>query len=523
MIWKSTALCAMLGASISVAISPNTSIGSGFLRGECYARVIDLLANGTLASNDDVFARSAIGKPLSDSQNLTVTLKGCNKLCGPKQRWYQDIGPRLSVWLLPVLLLVSNVELSPLDKRRFGAILHLLGDPIHSIWSLIDKIDFWDRCYRLVEHFEPHCNHRRRVVATVFAGFEEICGPNIVTRWELETLRNRYKIDHHFQSWRTTALELADSRTNEILRTCLAILLFIYQLISGFIKEVGGDNSSPPGGRIATGVFLSWLIPVVLLSNVVGNFPSSYTCFDALSRLAKATDGRLEVPEHTSTCFRMTPSITSHTQSLPWSGGIYTYRSQKQHDRCSSRTWSEALLMVSLAASSLGISFLGGFIILWYLIPNGFNCRHTWMIGVFFAWIASATITVLANSSKFVTGKYHWRFVLIKDSFVAIPSFTMIFLSACGLFNSCKCWSGYLYLRKEARVALNTHAFFEHNGRTIYPLVFGVCLTGQLILFGVIMVRWRHGLRVLRWSKAALSEERVRLMGDHSCTCRPKQ
>ncbi|KAL8661046.1 MAG: hypothetical protein Q9202_005977 [Teloschistes flavicans] len=272
---KSTVLILL---AIPIISATKISVDTGFVRDECFARVLVYLANGTLSPNDEVFFRNADGRPMSAPANLTLTLSGCRKLCGLRQKWYADIGERLSVWLLPVLLLISNVELSPLDKRRFSAIIHLVGDPIHSFWSLLDKLDAWDHCYRLAEQFGPKCQCCTRTIATVFAGFEETSGPGTVTRQNLNNLADKYHLTANFGMWRRAALDLADSRTDEFFRTWLAIVLYIYQLIGGFVKEIGGEPSSPPGGRIATSVFLSWLVPVVLLSNAIGNFPSPYTC-----------------------------------------------------------------------------------------------------------------------------------------------------------------------------------------------------------------------------------------------------
>lgn len=521
---KAAFICTVVFISFSFVAAADSSSKSGFVREECLKQTLDDLANGRLAPNDEVFMRDATGRPMSDAEDLTLTLSGCNKLCGPEQRWYSDIGPRVSVWLLPVLLLISNIELSPLDKRRFYAIFHLLGDPIHSFWSLIDKIDTWDRCYRLAEQHEPDCEHCRRIIATVFAGFEEVRGREIVSKANLSLLANEHNLTDKFQQWRRAAVEIADSRTDEFFRTCLAILLFIYQLIAGFVKEVGGESSSPPGGRVATGVLLSWLIPIALLSNAVGNFTSRYTCWDILSRFAERTVGRLELPDSESVLLQNFPALTRtcqtpYIESLAWSGGIYTYRLSKRKSSNAQRTWFRATFILSISIFPICIGMLGGFIILWYLIPNGLNCRHLWMIGVVTAWFTSAIITKVSYSTRFVTGKYHLHFVLAKDTLIAIPSIAIIFLSASGMFNSCKCWSGYLYYGKGAHVALNTAPFFERNDRTIYPLVFGVCLAAQLVLFGTIAVMWRRGFRVFRWSESIRKEERGRAEGKKACTC----
>lgn len=196
----------------------------------------------------------------------------------------------MSIWLIPVLLLISNVELSTPDKLRFLAILHLFGDPIDSIGSLVDRRDSWDHCYRLAERYGGKFDGCKRVVAAVFASFEEIEGPQIKSLAYFNTIIYKSRLTNNFYKWRRTELKLADSRTDEFARTCLAILLYMFQLVAGFVKEVGGnDISSPPSGRIATGMFLSWLPPTVLLRNTIGAFTSRCTCRKMLTDFAERT------------------------------------------------------------------------------------------------------------------------------------------------------------------------------------------------------------------------------------------
>jgi hypothetical protein len=503
-----------LVSTVSLVTAANFSVDVKFNRDVCYARTLEFIKNGTLLLNDEVFFRDSSGQTMVNPNNLTLTLPGCRKLCGAKQGWYWDIGPRLSTWLIPILLLISNIELSPLDKRRFLAILHLLGDPIDSIWSLVHKIDAWDRSYSLAEQHDAFCERCKRVIATVFAGFEEIEGPGITSQEYFDTLVKRSGLNQEdkFREWRRTAVELADSRTDEFLRTCLAILLYIYQVIAGFLKEVGGGNTSPPGGRIGTAMFISWLVPVVLLSNAIGGFTSRHTCFNILWRFAERTNNPFVTLPRESILFRMhtylmRTSSTEYFKSLSWSGAIYTFRPWKTQYITCKRDWRRTALILFLSISPICIGMTGAFIIIWYTLPNGLNCRHFWLIGIFLAWFVSVFITWLSYSPRFATGKYHWCFILVKDTLIAIPSIILIFLSSCGLFNSCFCWSGFFYYRNSAHVPLNSDPFYEHNDRTIYPAVVGVCLFLQLTAFVIIATTWRHGLKLMRWSEKARREE----------------
>ncbi|KAL8798235.1 MAG: hypothetical protein Q9182_006841 [Xanthomendoza sp. 2 TL-2023] len=518
---------------------------TGFVRDQCYNRTLRLLMDGFLTADDEVFARDHTGTPMSNPGSLTLTLPGCERLCGSKRGWYTDIGPRLSVWLIPSLLLISNMELSPLDKRRFFAILHLLGDPIDSLGSLIDKLASWERCFRVAAQ-RKYCSRCTRAIATVYAGFEESEGARVMQglahngdpegQVALETrldsyfdgLAVRYNLTSRFQEWRRTALELANNRTDEFLRTGLAIVLYVYQIIGGFVAAIGGEPSSPPGGRIATGVLLSWLIPTVLLSNVIGNFPSQISLNDILARFSANTGGILAEPRIESTAFSNLPALKKHSsdssvEALSWTGGIYTFRPWRHHHLKGPRrlqtSWWRITLTELLSVLPVTVGIIGASLILWNLIPNGLNCRHTWSIAVFIAWVVSAIITRVSYAPGFATGKYHWYFVVAKDALIAIPSVIIMFLSACGLFNDCKCWSGYLYYRISPRVPLNTHPFFRHNDSTLYQYIVWSCLALQGVLFIIIATKWQQGLKVFRWSERARREERWRMLSAYLCVC----
>lgn len=480
---------------------------------------------------------------MSSPENLTLTLPGCTRLCGRRGRWYSDIGPRLSVWLIPSLLLISNMELSPLDKRRFFAILHLLGDPIDSFGSLIDKLASWDYCYRVAKR-QGHCERCTRTIATVLAGLEELEGPRSFSHCPrepsdlvgqkalrrhgsqsyLDSFLKRNDPRNDFQRWRATALELANSRSDELLRTGLALMIYIFTLIGGFVRKVGGDPSSPPGGRIAIGVLVSWLIPIVMISALIGNFPSPYTVGDILNRFFASGRDPLGASDDQDTFVRDSSAIgeLAHNLSnkaLPWDGSIYSFRPWR-HQISRQRNCLPGILLIQiLSVLPIFISITGASVILWNLIPNGFNCRHIWSIAVFFAWLLSGFLTYISYTPHFALGKLHWYFIIAKDTLVALPSVTMMFLSACGLFNNCQCWSGHLYYGKKAHVALNVHPFFEHNDSTLYQYVVWTCfgLQGVVLLF--VAVKWRRGVRVLRWSEKARTEERERMMTGFVCEC----
>jgi hypothetical protein len=485
----------------------NLTFKGGFNRNSCYGRTLDYLHDGTLARDSEVFFRDESGRVLSDDQDPTLTLPGCRALCGESQAWYWDIGPRLTTWLVPILLLISNVELSPLDKRRFFAIIHLIGDPIDSIWSLVHKIDAWDQCYTLAKQYAIASGRQRRVIATVFAGFEEILGPDITADY-LQTVvaQAGLNLDAKYRQWQLAAVEIADSRSDEILRTILAVLLYFYHVIASFVEEVGGSQSSLPGGRIGTAMFISWLVPVVLLSNSIGGFTSRRSASNILIRFAQHTGLPLDLPSRES-IGRGRPTLeTEYFQSLGFSGAIYTFRTWKTSCLSGKAGWLRTAGMFCLSIAPICIGMTGSFVIIWYTLPVGLACRHFWVVGVFTLYFFSVVITRISYSKRFVTGLYHWHFVLWKDAVIGITSLLMIFLSSSGLFNSCSCSSGYFYYSARAHVPLNADSFYKRQNRTIYPAVVAISLALELVVFACIAWIWWNGLQLMRWSETARAE-----------------
>jgi hypothetical protein len=220
-----------------------------------------MLRNGTLDPNDTIFYVNDDGIRMSTPEAPIVTIDGCRKMCGAGFGWYKDPGPRLSTWLIPVFLLLSNMEVSPLDKKKYQMLFHLVGDPIDSLLGLLTKLEAWSRCHYLAvgmygtSDVDQVRKDQIRKVATVLGAFEELTGFYENPKNIYEKIKNRAEekgitVGKFNQLVTRAAQRLSDSRTDERLRTLLATFLYGYQLISAFITSVGGGNTSPPGGRI---------------------------------------------------------------------------------------------------------------------------------------------------------------------------------------------------------------------------------------------------------------------------------
>ncbi|KAH7069127.1 hypothetical protein BKA63DRAFT_569982 [Paraphoma chrysanthemicola] len=507
-----------------------TAAGEAYNRERCYRKVQSMLAEGTLASNDTCFYRDDHGTIWSTPESPVLTLNSCNEMCGADFGWYVDIGPRLSTWLIPVFLLLSNMEVSPLDKRRYLMILHLLGDPIDSLWSLLSKLEAWSRCYRLAAGMYDATERTKiRNTATVLGGFEDLVGfrdnpVEVYTKILSSATVKGNKLDILISR---TAQQLADSRTDERLRTLLATTLYVYQIVSAFVATVGGGYTSPPGGRIGITMFMTWVIPSILLSNAIGGFTSRRTCYTILESFVQdATtqdtisqevisqeaisqdvtgqdtisqrDG-WQVLQYAAPNLNHYHSVHEYFDNLAWSGAVYSYRPKKVLVFASGPRDKSPTFLLCLAAAPIITSSFIATMILWNTPPIGINCRNILVFVMTSLVFLSALFTQI--SSSFFNGSRHWHIVLVKDALIAIPSVVLIFLACAGRFNSCWCWSGVYSLGAEARVPLNAFPYFVIYNRTTYPALVAVCLTLQCAAFiGMMWVGWR-GWNMMRWSE----------------------
>ena len=493
---------------LSLILSGTTIAQHGFNRDNCLATVRDGLQNGTIEANSSIFYRDDLGITMSTVEKPVLTIEGCKEMCGPQFSWYKDVGPRLSTWLIPVFLLLTNMEVSPLDKRRYLMLAHLLGDPIDSLWSLLTKMEAWSRGHFIAKTMPEHGEQHTRNIATVMGGFEELCGfyadPSAVYRkivgdWSPE-------LDLHVSR---AAQKLADSRSDERLRTMLATVLYIYQLVSSFIATVGGGNTSPPGGRIGMTMFMTRVIPSILISNAVGCFTSPRTCFDILDTFVRAvnpqkdlwTELQAAVPE-----YQQHKTVESFFDTLSYSGGIYTYRPNKKLPFKHTKGEHSPYLLLVLAMTPILVSSIVASVIIWHVPPIGINCRNllvfSFVILIFLSALFTSALAWLG-----VSGKYHWYLMITKDLCLAVPTVVLVFLATAGRFNSCYCWSAVYTLGRKARIPLNSIPDFELFDKTTYPILVSVCLTLMFVAFAVMMkVCWR-GWMILRWSEREKQEE----------------
>ena len=438
---SSSALLLLLAVIIHVSV---VTASRPFERAECAAYITAEYnkTNGTRWNSSILFSIVNIFEPI-------LTLYGCETICGAGTGWYPDIGPRLVDWFLPIFLLISNMQFPLIGTERFFLVLHLLGDPIDSTWSLLDKVDSWNRCYVLAGKRKLANEADICCLTVIYAAQREF---EDISDHELEQTNN---ID--ITLVRKTASELLRQRKNETLRTVFAVALYIFQVVSAFVPSVGA-SSSPSGGKIGTAMLLSWLVSVVMLSNTIGDLGS--------------------------------PAIVNVSV---WSGALYSYRPNKG---LSNSGWK----LAAISALPVVIAFGTSFTVL-EAGPTYFSCRSLFVIGASAYWGLSALLTYTfsrkAVQSCFSSGKHLWCVILVKDFLVAAPILGLIVASSCGYWNTCYCWGGGPVHGDNTKVPLNPTNIFNFNNGEFYPAIVGTGLGFQLIVFLVMLGFGWNGLRAL--------------------------
>ncbi|KAK4126776.1 hypothetical protein N657DRAFT_630738 [Parathielavia appendiculata] len=326
-------------------------------------------------------------------------------------------------------MLLANIELSPIDKHRFMNAVYAVGDSIDSFWSLLHKIYVWRRLHamgidrsgprgetrschqddggrggeRVISAVElddqneeeegesEHPHDRARVIATVLTGFEGISGAYIETELRYTVVMNRLG-----------NIGQAGQETNEFLRTLLAIFIYVFGVAAALNESIGGANTSNPGGRICSAVFLMWFVPSNAKAGLEEEEADYQTTCEGGTDMTfvsiRIGTTRLP-PSRLMTVLQALPSIEQ--PHLP----TVTFQLLQ---RCARHGVPDAAEPCDDSLPRHG---------------NPFFHQAT--------WIQRRRCYVL----------------LLKDGIVGLGRLAAVFLSTSGVFNDCFCWSAYMWHR----------------------------------------------------------------------------
>jgi hypothetical protein len=131
--------------------------------------------------------------------------------------------------------------------------------------------------------------------------------------------------------------------------------------------------------------------------------------------------------------------------------------------------------------------------------PTWFSCRAVFNIGTMIVWVLSGGITAFLISYRSRLGKWLSIMVLTKDFLVAVPTMTLIAVSSCGYFNSCYCSSGVIWRHGSAHVDLRPDWGYAHNN-VVYCTAVTTGLFAEVLFILLVCMRWRGVFRAIWWT-----------------------
>jgi hypothetical protein len=434
-----------------------------------------------------------------------ISLDSCKQICGSSIGWHSDIFPRLNTWLLPVLVLLANLQLPSVSGRNrywagFTACMDLLANPIGFTLSLYSQAEAWKHCHVLARQMRPFPGYSGqtpekhelevRSVAVLIASFERISQAEALSHEKdstqaavnlfetlVETLsRSRSKGGIEFEKEIAQALCLA--RSNSIFPACLAVVFYGWQVVGSFVPFIGAD-AQPSGDRLTYPLLLSWILFVVPFSNTIGDFTSSDAFgfqvekFLAL-RLPNFEADRLERLIHTS-------FSSSHSRK-----DNFRFKTSKNGLK------PLAIRFLSCLPVLIGIAFSIAVI---SLAPTYFNDRHSLVILIGAEYLIAPFV-----SRRIKHRRQGLCWLLVTDTAIAVIIILFLVLASSGLFNDCRGWTPTYPLNRG--VALFPKRAFDDNQMIFYPILVSVCLGMQVVLWLVMRSTCSCGLGVFEYVKS---------------------
>lgn len=505
----------MLSLAIFIFIVAVPTVVNAVDLDTCNANLQEKLANNSISPSDPIFYFDGTTY-YSQAPNIRLTIDGCRANCpNPDSDIYEDAWPRLLTWLVPVLLLIGNIYIPKVGGvlNKTAAIMHYIGDPIDSMWSLLTKGEVWNRLYSIALQHTPKGEDqekRAKALATIYAAFEELSGDMDTAQREVKELAtskgSKFSVDDIRYITFETADELVDTKVHNTPRAILVMINYIWTVVAALVPSIGGEQTSQPGGRIGTAMFLAWLLTAVLLSNTVSGFNTRRTCLRIMERYVRTIQDNGIKDWHfftksprmnRTTKWKLTKGQTPGTpdfffESQPWNGAVYSYRPNKKLLSSGEKRDKGPVFLLLLAMAPVLLAATAAFVIIYYTPNVGLGCRTVWVLSMTSVYLVSPVLTWAI--SKIATGKYCYYLTFAKDTLIGIPAIFIIIISSIGVFNTCWCWSAvYSRGRSNAFVVLDAEDERVYNLEHIYPAAAGICMAGQLIIYAIMNKIMRAG------------------------------
>jgi hypothetical protein len=474
-----------------------------------------------------------------DARRLLLTVEGCKRLCGDGYELWpvKDTLQRLSLWVLPGVILITHFQFPPLPWYNILAVIvHAIGDPVDSLWNMLIRQETQRRLSRVTKTINFKDPIDRKYIATVWAAFEEVGWQDAsgFFRQSLESRGGRLPDEQEMYYIMLASHELSSNRLWSRLMPWVAIITLISALITADIRTM--EQTEQHDTRIAIEIahtiavvaLLFIFVPLVKFSGNIGSFTSTCTAVDVIEKLncnlqAYSLD-RTRRDRKSSTENQLFPPLDLR----PDTSWEYLFVTEIPHDAMESRGrpdgvnssiniqyWQEMASYsgmnsswrphknIRVRASGRSSRLLLAYSIIFVVVGScapaiflsatnhthihiiGFGCRSfSWTV-ILSTWLFSfgfdfALRRLLRNARTL------WRCTIGKDSIFALLVVSIILIVQIGFYNTCWCRANAISLHKNAYVDLNPYSDSAWKlAKLLWVFIpsVGLAITGALIFF----------------------------------------
>ena len=157
--------------ALTLLVSPGLSKRVDF--DTCYTNNVTKLNNKNTSDHLQCFKWDPTHTNRTHTNQTFLSLDGCYTLCGHGFQFYStsDIVFRLTLFVVPLISLAGRVGFAPVSiANMFWTIVHLLGDPIDSMWSTLTRQEKARRNYHVGLEIAPGA---AREVAAVWTAYDQ--------------------------------------------------------------------------------------------------------------------------------------------------------------------------------------------------------------------------------------------------------------------------------------------------------------------------------------------------------------
>ena len=313
-------------------------------------------------------------------------------------------------------------------------------------------------------------------------------------RPEIKTTRSLTLKEVH--EIRRTAQRLAANRSSKLLKSWIAIIIFLGSVAIGYYRAVyhyQSRQNAQTAHALAVVMLFSFLIFAVYLNGHVGTFHNQKEVLNTLYNLRDPPSSRSEIFPSFELCdgqsMQFQEFVENYEQEYPCAGIINSWRPNKKllsHDVHDRSTW--AMLLVSFLAITTSYSAA---LIISYMTPTvGFGCRSLAWTCIWLGWISNAVLDIpglimtwkMAKPSRKLL-KGLWIYSWIRDTVVSSGVILAIVFAQIGFYNSCWCRAGIKVNPETSPVDFGPPTDKQRDDGTLLWLAVAMICLGLMFLY----------------------------------------